>query len=144
MEILYYDLITKSSEECGASFQNPFHICNDSPIIGDGYVGIFCTFQAVSHLAFVQRTSAAVYDQTVRSKLRRKFGSAGEFEIQFLPGVCKDPCGKFLCADISALPVVGAALADQQGIPVLQMVQNSGALYQMLQISLISCEQDGK
>ena len=66
MEILYYVLMTKSSKECGASFQNSFHVCNDSPVIGDGYTGIFGAFQAVLHLTLIQRTAAAVYNQTVR------------------------------------------------------------------------------
>ena len=87
-------------------------MCDGDSIVGNGNACIFGAFQSELHFPFIQRASAAVNNHSVRAKICREFGTAGEYKIQGFSGVFLDPPRQLDCSDIFALAVMGAALAD--------------------------------
>ena len=85
-------------------------MCDRDPVICHGYFGVLGAFLAVSHLAFIQRAAAAVYDEPVFLQIQGKFCPGGEFEVYFFCCVFPNKVRQFYGADILALPVVGTAL----------------------------------
>ena len=136
--------LPKRREDLDTSFQNSLHIGNCSSVIGNRNIGIFCTFQAIFHLPFIERTAAAVNDHLIAIQFQREFRSAGEFKIQLFSGIIPNPARKLDRADIITLSVVRAAFRDQDGITIFQCVQGTGAVYDRAEISLISGEKNGK
>ena len=87
------------------------HTGDGDSVIGHGDPGSLGAFQPELHFFFVQHAAAAVDDQPERGKIFRETGSAGKLKLQ----------RQFDGPDIFALPVMGAALADQDSIAVLQL-----------------------
>ena len=131
-------------EHGNTPFKNSFHIGDCCSIVYHRYIRVSGAFQPVFHLTFIQHTPSAVYDQPEGGKIQWKFCSAGEFEFRRCAGMFPNPRRKLLCADISALPVVGTALADQHAVFIRQRIQGSRTVYHVPEVSLIPSEQDGK
>ena len=97
------------------------HTGDGDSVIGHGDPGSLGAFQPELHFLFVQHAAAAVDDQPERGKIFRETGSAGKLKLQVFPGIILDPARQFDGPDIFALPMMGAALADQDSIAVLQL-----------------------
>lgn len=98
--------------------------------------------------AFISRllrhTAAAVDHQGIGGEILWELDAGGEGEFQRTAGVFSEPGGELFRTDITALTVMGAALRDEDSIPVLQPIKHSGAVYGLFQIALVAGKQDGE
>ena len=83
-----------------------------------------------------------MYNQGIFLQIRREGKSRGSLKKQFFSAVFPDPGGKLHRSDIAALPVMGAALRNQNRVPVLQLSQSPHALQLFLQNAFIAGHQD--
>ena len=83
-------------------------------------------------------------DQGIFLQIRRERQTRGSLKIQFFSAVRPDPGRKLHRSDIAALPVMGAALRNQNRVPVLQLSQSTHALQLFLQNAFITGHQDRK
>ena len=88
-------------------------------VIYERYALIQRAVHAVSHLAWVQHTRAAVYHHSIGRKVVREARAAGPFEFKLLAGILHQPARYLDRADVIALAVMGTALAYQQLVAVL-------------------------
>lgn len=85
---------------------------NQDPIIGHRNVLIPGAAVTAPHLPLIEHTAAAVDNQLILSEIFRKFLARSKLEYRFFSGIPADPGRQLDRSDISALAVMGAALAD--------------------------------
>ena len=100
--------------------QNAVHLRDSRSIIRDRNAVCAARGQSGAHLLRVEHTSAAVDHERKVSRIVREFPAGREAEAQLFAGVGLQPARKLFRADVAALPVVRAALGDQDGVAVLQ------------------------
>ena len=79
---------------------------------------VLCTGDPVFHFPLVEHAAAAVDDHVIVCHILRKFRAGSEGEGRGCAGVLSDPVWQLNGADVIALPVMGAALADKHPIPI--------------------------
>jgi len=96
------------------------------------------------HFAVIQHAGAAVDDHPVRRKIIGKIPAGAKIEFRLKTRVFPYHVGQFNGADVIALAVVGAALADKELVAVLQSVQRGDAPHGAFQPAFLAREQNRK
>ncbi len=85
-------------------------LCDYNAVVCDGSIGIFCAFNPGLHFPLIQHTCAAMDHKLKIPGIVWKFTAGGEEKLRLGFGIAANPFRKLFCADITALPVVRAAL----------------------------------
>lgn len=131
-------------ENAEAAFQGSGDQGDYGAVVGEGDGLVGGGAHAVLDFAVVQHAAAAVDHHGIRGKVLWEFGAGAELEIQGLAGVLLEPVWQLYGADVVALAVVGTALGDENGVPVLKVFQGGNACYCSFQEAFVICHQDGK
>ena len=91
---------------------------------------------------FVEHTPAAMYNQSKPRKILWEFTAGGEAEAKLLTRVFFQPGGQLDGADIPALAMVGAALADKYGVAVFKTIDRIAPSNELFEIPPVPCEKN--
>ena len=107
-------------------------------VVGHGHVLVRSAAVPVLHFPFVQHAAAAVDNQFVQGKVCGEFRAAGPGKAELFAGKILNPFRQFFRADVAALPVMGAALGNQNTVAVLQLFQSCHAQHGLFQIAFVT------
>ena len=119
-------------ENAEAAFQGSGDQGDYGAVVGEGDGLVGGGAHAVLDFAVVQHAAAAVDHHGIRGKVLWEFGAGAELEIQGLAGVLLEPVWQLYGSNVAALAVVGAALGDQNGVAVLQLIQPGSSVNGLL------------
>jgi hypothetical protein len=102
--------------------QYPLYMRDGYAVIGKRHAMVGGAAAAVLHLAVIEHAGPAVDDNPVPGKIVRKIAAGAETELKRHAAVVLYHAGQFDRADVVALAVVGAALADKDFIAAVQIV----------------------
>ena len=127
-----------------ASAQNPVHLGDGHAVVDHGDAGGLGDGDPVLHGGLVEHTAAAVDHQVEAGKVLGELSAGAKGEVKNLSGVIPNPAGDLHRADVVALAVVGAALGDQDPVPVLQLGKGLRPGGQCGKLAFVPGEENGK
>ena len=120
------------------------HIGNGDAVIGHGHALGQGHLVAVYHFLFIEHAGTTVHNQLILAQVRGEFGATGEAKFRLGFSILANPVGHLHGADILALAMMGAALADKNLIPVLNTIQRPHSLDCVIQATLVTGHEDGE
>ena len=98
----------------------------------------------MSDLAFIEHTASAVYHERGIFEVFGEIPAGTEADIQLFSRCLTEEFREFHAADISALPVVSAALGNKNGIAVTEIFDSRRTFYRSFEKTLVSRHEDRK
>ena len=95
---------------------------DQDPIVGHGHALVLSAGQTLLHLPLIEHTGPAVDDQLKGRQILLKAAAGGIGEHRLFSRIAPDPARQLDRADIIALAVMGAALADQDLAALLELI----------------------
>ena len=99
-----------SWDRAEATGENSLKVGDQYPIVDYWDASLLGLFNAVEHLALVEHTSTAVYDEFVRVQLLGILHPTGVFKYNLFAGMLMNPAWNFNGSNIIGLPMMSAPL----------------------------------
>lgn len=136
--LLSFDQFLKCREQAEASGQNAVHAGDSYTVVRKGDPLILRALHAVEHLPLGEHAPAAVQHEGKLAEILGKARAGAELDQNVRPAVGPQPSGKLHGSNISALPVVRAALGDENFVAGLKPLERRRAPDRRLQKALIA------
>lgn len=127
-----------------SSFEYPVHLRYGNTVVRNTDSLYFTVVKPARKFAGVKHTSATMNNQSNPRNILWEFTAGGEAEVQLLARVFFQPGGQLDGADIPALVMVGAALADKYGVAVFKTIDRIAPSNELFEIPPVPCEKNLK
>ena len=134
--LLSFDQFLKCREQAEASGQNAVHAGDGHTVVRKGNPLILRALHAVEHLPLGEHAPAAVQHKGKLAEILGKARAGAELDGNVRPAVGLQPSGKLHGSNIPALPVVRAALGDENLVAISKMAKRRRTANRRLQKDL--------